>query len=148
MRVRAHARLLGYACDGVAVILERPRGSVQGHLGGKLGAGLAQRVLGAVMGEGWQGLARGLLMPAGADAGAEAEAEGLGLGGYLIVHATPLASSIIWISEVDMGPSLRTGWLLTCAPAALEGVQGHRGARHAMHIQCICGAGGARVWLV
>jgi len=93
------------------------------------------------------GLVR-LLMPAGADAGAEAEAEGLGLSGYLIVHATPLASSIIWISEVDMGPSLRTGWLLTCAPAALEGVQGHRGARHAMHIQCICGAGGARVRLV
>ena len=51
MRVRSHARLLGYASDGVAVILERPRGAVQGHLGRKLGARVAQCILGAVTGE-------------------------------------------------------------------------------------------------
>ena len=64
-----------------------------------------------------QGLLQGLGLGTGTRPRPKSGCWGSGWGwgsGHLIVHATPLASSIIWMSEVEMGPSLRTGWLLTC----------------------------------
>ena len=170
VRVRSHARLLGYARDGVAVVLERPRCAVQGHLGRKLGARLAQRILGAVTGERvWQGLARGVetggggiwcggewgrgqwrfsRTRAGADAGAdaaaqgEAEAERLGLWPPDSLPDRPCDTSGLVDHLNQRG---RYGTILEDRVVAhLRACDGRVRAHMQWQSQCICGAGGAR----